>query len=210
MTGRLTFDLDTVCQLAEHAAVAATGTNQSGPIHSGPALLLRSGSNGIWLTSNAPYPQPAPATQPGTLDRRVAFADECPPGTPWLEQVRLLRTEATPLTHVLALDEPAGNPLPDQLRTAYLAGATTVTVLPSGPGLSIAIGRRRTRPTTGHTPPADRQDRAATATRADQQHTDWWRLLRRYRTLPRYPRISELMKRISACATTTPGCTTRT
>jgi hypothetical protein len=122
MTSRLTFDLDTVCQLAEHAAAAATGTNHSGTVHSGPALLLRSGSNGIWLTSNAPYPQPAPATQPGTLDRRAAFADQCPPGTPWLEQVRLLRPEATPLTHVLPLDEPAGNPLLDQLRAAYLAG----------------------------------------------------------------------------------------
>ncbi len=118
------------------------------------------------------------------------------PATPWLEQVRLLRTEATPLTHVLPLDEPAGNPLLDQLRTAYLAGATTVTVLLSGPGLSVAIGRRRARPTTGHTPPDDRQDGAATATRADQQHTDRRRLLRRYRTLPRYPRISELMMRI--------------
>jgi hypothetical protein len=201
MISRLAFDLDAVCQLAEHAAAAATGTNhtganQSGPGHFGPALLLRSGSNGIWLTSNAPSPQPAPATQPGTLDRRAAFADQCPPGTPWLEQVRLLRTEATPLIHVLLLDEPAGNPLLDQLRTAYLSGATTVMVLLSGPGLSVAVGRRRTRPTTGHTSPADRQDGAATAMRADQQHTDWRSLLRGYRTLPRYPRISELMMRI--------------
>jgi len=83
MTSRLTFELDTVCQLAEHAAAAATGTNQSGPIHSSPALLLRSGSNGIWLTSNAPHPQPAPATQPGTLDRRAAFADQCPRPRGW-------------------------------------------------------------------------------------------------------------------------------
>jgi hypothetical protein len=89
MTTRLTFDLDTVCQLAEHAAAAATGTNRSGTIDAGPALLLCSDSNGIWLTSNAAHPQPAPATQPGTLDWRAAFADPCPPATPWLDRVRL-------------------------------------------------------------------------------------------------------------------------
>jgi hypothetical protein len=156
MTSRLTFDLDIVCQLAEHAAAAATGTNHRGTIDVGPALLLCSGSNGIWLTSNAAHPQPAPATQPGTLERWAAFADQCPPATPWLERVRLLRTEATPVTHVLPLDEPAGNPLLNQLRIAHLAGATTVTVLLSGQGLDIAVGRRRTRPTGGQTPPVDR------------------------------------------------------
>lgn len=144
-TTRLTFDLDTVCQLAEHAAAAPTGTDDAKP--PAPALLLQSGSNGIWLTGNDPHPQPAPANQPGTLQRPAAFAQQCPPGTPWLEQVRLLPTEATPLTYVLPLDEPTGNPLLDQLRAAHLAGATTVTVLLSGTDLSIAVGRRRERRT---------------------------------------------------------------
>jgi hypothetical protein len=171
---RLTFDLDTVCQLAEHAAAAATGTDPAAP-----ALLLHSGSNGIWLTSNAPHPQAAPANQPGTLDRRAAFAQQCPPGTPWLEQVRLLRTEATPLTHVLPLDEPTGNPLLGLLRAAYLAGATTVTVLLSGTGIDIAVGRHRERPTR-HPQPADGATEAAPAP-ADQRETTWWGLLRRQR-----------------------------
>jgi hypothetical protein len=95
-----------------------------------------------------------------------------------------VRTEATAVTHVLPLDEPARNPLLDQLRAARLAGATTVTVLLSGHGLDIAVGRRRTRPTAGQTPPVDRQD------------ARWQGLLRRYRPLPRYPRISALMARI--------------
>jgi hypothetical protein len=59
---RLTFDLDTVCQLAEHAAAAATGTDHAG--RPGPALLLHSGSNGIWLTSNAPTARPHRPTSP--------------------------------------------------------------------------------------------------------------------------------------------------
>jgi hypothetical protein len=179
MTSRLTFDLDTVCQLAEHAAAAAAGTNHCGTTDAGPALLLRSGSNGIWLTSNAAHPQPAPADQPGTLDRRAAFADQCPPGTPWLERVRLLRTEATKLTRVLPLDEPAGNPLLGQLRAASRAGATTVTVLLSGQSLDIAVGRRRTRPACGQTPPVDRQAKR------------WQRLLRRYWPLPRYRAVPD-------------------
>jgi hypothetical protein len=193
MTTRLTFDLYTVCQLAEHAAAAATGTHRAE--HPGPALLLRSGSNGIWLTSNGPHPQAAPANQPGTLDRRAAFAQQCPPGTPWLEQVRLLRTQATPLTYALRLDEPTRNPLLDQLRTAFLAGATTVTVLLSGTGLDVAVGRRRERSTARHTPPVDAQA-GAVSTRADTQRAHWQGLLRQYRPLPRYPRISELMARI--------------
>ena len=196
MTTRLTFDLDTVCQLAEHAAAAATGTDHADTGAPGPALLLRSGSNGIWLTSNAPHPQAAPANQPGTLDRRAAFAEQCPPGTPWLEQVRLLRIEATPLTQVLPLDEPTHNPLLHQLRAAYLAGASTVTVLLSGTGLSIAVGRRRERGTARHSQPADGPAEAPTPTRAEAQRAHWRELLRRYRPLPRYARISDLMARI--------------
>ena len=188
---RLTFHLDTVCQLAEHAAAAATGTDHTG--RPGPALLLHSGSNGIWLTSNAPHRQAAPANQPGTLDRRAAFAQQCPPGTPWPEQVRILRTEATPLTHALPLDEP-GNPLLQQLRAAYLAGATTVTVLLSSTGIDIAVGRHRERPTR-HPQPADGVAEAAPA-RAEQQDARWRGLLRQYRPLPRYERIRELMARI--------------
>nr|BFE56375.1 hypothetical protein GCM10020063_009010 [Dactylosporangium thailandense] len=178
MTIRLTFDLDTVCELAEHAAAAATGTSNPRP-----ALLLRSGSNGIWLTSNAAHPQPAPAGQPGTLERRAAFAAQCPPGTPSRAQARLLRTEATPLTHVLALDEPASHPLLHQLRAGYLAGAATVTVLLCGAAPSIAVGRRRER--SQHRQP-----------RADAQRTHWQDLLRQYRPLPRYERIRALMARI--------------
>ncbi|MEU7874281.1 hypothetical protein [Dactylosporangium sp. NPDC049140] len=185
MTTQLTFDLDTVCQLAEHAA-AATGTGTSQPR---PALLLHSGSNGIWLTSNAAHPQPAPADQPGTLDHRAAFAAECPSGSSWLDQATLLRAELIPLTHVLPLDEPTGRSLLDQLRAGDQAGATTVRVLLSGASVAIAVGRRRRRPTA-------RRDEAATTRRADQQHADWRRLLRQYRPLPRYPRISELMTRI--------------
>ena len=191
MSIRLTFDLDTVCQLAEHAAAAATGTD---PAHPRPALLLHSGSNGIWLTSNGPHPQPAPATQPGNLDRRAAFAHQCPPGTPWLDQVRLLRTQATPLTQQLPLDEPSHLPLLGQLRVAYLAGATTVTVLLSGTGIDIAVGRRRERATRHPHPTDDHGDTIAPA-RGDQWDEDWWGLLRRYRPLPRYPRIAALMGR---------------
>ncbi len=194
MTIRLTFDLDTVCQLAEHAAAAATGINPADPAPAGPALLLCSGSNGIWLTSNAPHPQPAPATQPGSLDRRAAFAQQCPPGTPWLDQVRLLRSETTPLTHVLPLDEPAGNPLLDQLRGAYLAGATTVTVLLSGTALDIAVGRRRERATRHPQPTGERPDTLVPPS-GDQWEEYWSGLLSRYRPLPRYPRIAALMGR---------------
>jgi len=145
MTTRLTFDLSTVCQLAEHAA-AATGTDDTDTGHPGPALLLQSGSNGIWLTSNSPHPQPAPAHQPGTLDRQAAFAQQCPPGTPWPEQVRLLRTEI-PLMHVVPLNEPTSDPLLHRLRAAQLAGATTLRVLLSDTGLDVAVVRRRERST---------------------------------------------------------------
>ncbi|MGI5243364.1 hypothetical protein [Dactylosporangium sp. CA-139066] len=186
MTIRLTFDLDTVRQLAEHAAAAAAaaGTDHTGTDRPGPALLLRSGSNGIWLTSNAAHPQPAPAGQPGTLDRRAAFATQCPPGTPSRAQARLLRTEATPLMHVLALDEPAGLPLLQQLRAGDLAGATTVTVLLSGAAPSVAVGRRRERGLGHHQP------------RTDAQRPHWQNLLHQYRPLPHYERIRVLMARI--------------
>ncbi|WP_426513103.1 hypothetical protein ACPPVO_22155 [Dactylosporangium sp. McL0621] len=196
-TTRLTFDLDTVCQLAEHAA-AVTDTNHTGTAHPGPALLLRSGSNGIWLVSNAAHRQPAPAHQAGTLDRRAAFAAECPPGSSWLDQATLLRVEPIPLTHELPLDSPADHPLLDQLRAASRAGATTVTVLLSGTGVAVAVGRRRVRPAAGRTPPADRGDRTATATPVGRQHPDWHDLRRGYRPLPQYSRISELMTRVES------------
>jgi hypothetical protein len=187
MSIRLTFDLDTVCDIAEHAAAAATGTD-----HTRAALLLCSGSNGIWLTSNAPYPQPAPPTQPGSLDRRAAFAQQCPPGTPWLDQVRLLRTETIPLSYELPLDEPESHPLLGQLRVAYLAGATTVTVLLSGTGIDIAVGRRRER-AIRHPQPTDDHADPVTRSRGDRWEQQWSRLLRRYRPLPRYERIAALM-----------------
>ncbi|WP_432830872.1 hypothetical protein [Dactylosporangium sp. CA-092794] len=194
MTIRLTFDLDTVCEVAEHAAAAATGTGHADAARPGPALLLRSGSNGIWLTSNGPHPQPAPANQPGTLDRRAAFARQCPPGTPWLDVNRLLRTEAIPLRYELPLHEPTGNPLLGQLRVASLAGATTVTVLLSGTGIDIAVGRRRDRATQRPQPADDPADAAPTW--ADQQRAHWQGLLRQYRPLPRFARIRELMARV--------------
>ena len=153
MTTRLTFTLDTVHQLAEHAA---TGTDRDDTTHQRPALLLCSGTNGIWLTSNAPHPQPAPANQPGTLDRLVAFAHQCPPGTPERDQAHQLDDDGTPLPHALPLDEPTHQPLLQQLRAAHLAGATTVIVLLATTGPSIAVGRRRERSTARHPQPADR------------------------------------------------------
>ena len=95
---------------------------------------------------------------------------------------------------MLPLDEPTGNPLLGQLRAAYLAGATTVTVLLSSTGIDIAVGRHRERPTR-HPQPADGAAQAAPA-RAEQQDAQWQELLRQYRPLPRYERISELMARI--------------
>src|SRR5690242_18780200 len=88
-----------------------------------PALLLSSGTDGIWLSSNGLPVLPAPARQPGSLDRLAAFADQRPPATPWLEQAQLLHTE-TPLAAVLPLVEPTRRPLLEQLRAGAAAGAT--------------------------------------------------------------------------------------
>src|SRR5436305_720890 len=82
--------------------------------------------------------------QPGSLHRPAAFAAECPPGTPWLEQVHLLHGEH-PLVEALPLHEPADNPLIAQLRAAAEAGFTTLTVILSGTGLDIAVSRHRDR-----------------------------------------------------------------
>lgn len=79
------------------------------------------------------------------MDRLAAFAQQCPPGTPWLEQVQLLHSE-TPLAETLPLHEPTRHPLLAQLRAARQAGYTTLTVQLSGTGLDIAVGRRRERP----------------------------------------------------------------
>lgn len=79
MTLELTFNLDTVHRLAEHAAAAAGHGQPAGTANTGPALLLSSGANGIWLTSNGLPTLPAPAEQPGTLDRPAAFAPSARP-----------------------------------------------------------------------------------------------------------------------------------
>jgi len=137
MTIRLSFDLATVARLADHAAAYHADP-------AGAALLLSSGVNGVHLTSTGRPALPAPAEQPGTLDTLAAFADECPPGTPWLEQVTLLHREAD-LAELLPVHEPADNPLLAQLRAAVDAGYTTATVILSGAGLDIAVSRRRHR-----------------------------------------------------------------
>jgi len=139
VTIALSFDLATVVRLAAHAAAAA---HHSDP--AGPALLLASSSNGVHLTSSGQPAAPAPAGQPGSLDQMAAFAAQCPPGTTWLEQVQLLHTE-TPLAEPLPLHEPQHQPLIAQLRAGAAAGYTTLTVLLSGTGLDLAVGRRRTR-----------------------------------------------------------------
>jgi hypothetical protein len=148
MTIRLRFPLSTVVCLAEHAAVAAGHVHPVGSGHTGAALLLSSGTDGIWLSSNGLPVLPAPAGQPGSLDRLAAFADRCPPATTWLEQVQLLPTE-TPLAAVLPLVEPTRRPLLEQLRAGAAAGATTLIVLLSGTGVDVAVGRHRHR---GHQP----------------------------------------------------------
>jgi hypothetical protein len=144
MTIRLTFPLATVIALIDHATGAAAHLHPAGTDTTGPALLLRSDTNGVHLTSNGLPTPPAPAGQPGTVDRLAAFAQQCPPGTPWLEQIQLLRS-ATPLTQVLPLHQPQRHPLHAQLHAGATAGYTTMTVLLDGTGISVAIGRRRER-----------------------------------------------------------------
>jgi len=145
VTIRLSFHLSLALQLAEHAH----GAHQHLPPaaanrRSGPALLLASDTNGVHLASNGLPPLPAPADQPGTAPVLLAFAAQGPPGTPWLEQVRLLSRE-TDLDEVLPLHEPAGDPLLGQLRAAAAAGHTTLTVVISGAGPHLAVSRRRRR-----------------------------------------------------------------
>ena len=141
---RLSFALPAVAQLAAHAVAAAGHVHPAGSASAGAALLLSSGSNGIWLTSNGMPALPAPADQAGSLHTLGAFADQCPPGTAWLEQVQLLHREG-PLAEVVPLHEPAGNPLIAQLRAAADAGFTTWTVILAGADLTIAVSRHRDR-----------------------------------------------------------------
>ncbi len=138
----LSFDLPTVVRLANHAAAAA---HHSDP--AGPALLLASSSNGIHLTSSGLPALPAPAGQPGTLHETAAFAAQCPPGTTWPQQTRLLHT-GTPLAKPLPLHEPHRHPLIAQLRAGAAAGYTTLTVRLSDSGVDLAVGRRRSRTAT--------------------------------------------------------------
>jgi hypothetical protein len=144
MTIRLTFDLTAVRRLAEHAATAAGHVYPAGTGHTGPALLLSSGSDGIWLTSNGLPISPAPAGQPGSLDRLAVFAAQCPPGTPLLEPVELQYGE-TPLAEAIPLHQPANHPLLAQLRDAADAGYTALTVVLSSTGLDLTVSRQTTR-----------------------------------------------------------------
>jgi hypothetical protein len=146
MTIRLSFDLSTVHDLAEHAIEADWHFYRAGGCTiTAAALLLSSGDgNGVWLSSNGLPAPSAPADQPGTLDRPAAFAIECPPGTPWLDQVHLLHGEH-PLAVALPLHEPDGHPLIAQLRDGAQAGFTTLRILLSGTGLDIAVSRHRDR-----------------------------------------------------------------
>jgi hypothetical protein len=144
MTIRVSFNLPAVASLAAHAVAAAGHVHPTGSTCAGAALLLSSGSNGIWLTSNAMPAPAAPAGQPGSRHTLAAFADQCPPGTAWLEQVQLLHREG-PLAEVLPLHEPAGNPLIAGLRAGADAGFTTWTVILSGADLTIAVSRHRDR-----------------------------------------------------------------
>jgi len=131
---RLHFDPPTVLRLAEHAHAASPAT---------AALVLVADRDGIYLASNGQPPPPAPADQPGTVPAMVAFAEQCPPGTPWLERVTLLRGEAD-LAEQLPLSEPESNPLIGQLHAAARAGRTTITVLIGVGGmLRLAVSRRR-------------------------------------------------------------------
>jgi len=144
MSIRLSFHLDTVRQLADHAAAAVGHVHPARGAITGPALLLSSGTNGSWLASNGLPAPPAPAWQLGTLDRPAAFAYQSQPGTSWLDQFLLLQTR-TPLSAVLPLAEPARRPLLDLLRAGATAGATTLIVELSGTNLAIAVGRHRYR-----------------------------------------------------------------
>jgi hypothetical protein len=143
MTVRLSFDLSTCLQLAEHAAAAAHYRQAAGP-----ALLLHSDGNGVHLTSNGLPALPPAAGQPAITDQLAVFAEQCPPGTPWLDQIQMLGQ--TPLAEPLPVHEPTGHPLIEQLLAATRAGHTTLTVLLSGTGLDLAVSRRRHR--TGRQP----------------------------------------------------------
>jgi hypothetical protein len=138
MTIRLAFDLATVREIAEFSTLVSERIYPAS-LGRWAALRLSSGSDGVWLASNLLPAQPAPADQPGRLDRQAAFARRCPSGTPWLEQIQRLRGPA-PLAEVLPLYEPAHQPLLNRMRNMADAGHTTLTVLLFGTGVVIPAG----------------------------------------------------------------------
>lgn len=77
----LTFPLDEVLVLAEHAAAADTNADPINGRATGPALLLAAAADGIYLLSNGQPPLAAASWQPNVDGVRVVYADGHGAGT---------------------------------------------------------------------------------------------------------------------------------
>jgi hypothetical protein len=134
----LTFPLDEVLVLAEHAATAASTTPPVADEPPGPALLLAAAADGIYLLSNGLPPLDAAPGEPHAYGIRAAYADGYGPGTP-----STVRDTAIGASGELLIGIPVPAPVLRRLRaTATTHDLFTLTLTADHAAL-LGVARRR-------------------------------------------------------------------